>query len=179
MKARWPSGVAMAASVALAGWSGWSWVRAPRFERWSAVMQEHDNLTEARVAVTEIAWGIASCGERSGELPDSSGVVPPELSSVRGKRYQSRATDWNDTAFACAGFHMLRPQHFVYQWRRDDGGAEQGAVDAKADLDGDGAVDHELRLRVRCERDERGLRCKVDRMPTVPLAPTLGPAWWD
>lgn len=178
MMARWLSHVALTASVALVGWSGWSSARAPRFARWSAVMQEHENLTEARVAVTEIAWGIASCAERSGELPASSGVVPPELRMARGVRYQSRVTDWNDAAFACAGFHMLRPQHFLYQWQRDDG-AERGTVDAKADLDGDGAVDHEVRLRVRCERDERGLRCKVDRMPTVPFAPTLGPEWWD
>lgn len=179
MSARWPSHVALATSVALFGWSVWSWASAPRFAQWSAVMQVHHDLTEARVAVTEIAWGIATCAERSGELPASSGVVPPELSKVRGKRYQSRAADWNDAAFACAGFHMLRPQHFAYQWQRGDGAAERGAVDAKADLDGDGAVDHEVRLHVRCERDQRGLRCKVDRMPTVPFAPTLGPYWWD
>jgi len=122
--------------------------------------------------VTEIAWGIALCAERSGALPASTAKVPASLAAVAAQMYQSRLTDWDDPAFMCGGFHMRRPQYFQYQWVRAADG-EEGIVQADADLDGDGLVDHTVRLAVRCEHQAGALRCRPDPMPTAPPGRTF------
>jgi hypothetical protein len=142
------------------------------------VERQYAKGVEAKVAATEIAWGIAQCAERSGALPATSAKVPPAIGPVAGRLYQSRLSDWSDPAFACAGFHMRRPQLFQYQWVRGDGD-DGGVVQADADFDGDGVVEHTVRLRVRCERDGGPLRCRPDPMPTEPFAPAFAPVWWE
>ena len=110
---------------------------------------------EARVAVTELAKGIAKCGADQGELPETSAKVPVELEAVRGHKYKSAPDDWSDEAFRCAQFRMIEPQYFQYQWVLKD--AEQGTVVAVADLDGDGVVDIGIDLQVDCSGDS----CRV------------------
>jgi hypothetical protein len=122
--------------------------------------------TEAEVALTELAWGIASCAENGGALPASTPRVPSDLGAVTEQSYQSADADWSDAAFRCAGFHMIRPQRFRYQWQRID--EHEGAAVADADLDGDGQPDHVLRLHVHCATRDAKLRCRPDSMPTEP-----------
>lgn len=140
------------------------------------VERENAETTEALVGVTEIAWGVAMCAERSGVVPPSTAPVPAEMRAVAGVMYQSRRSEWSDPAFACLGFHLRRPQRFQYHWARADDRLS-GAVVADADFDGDGTVDHEVRLQVRCARVDAGVRCDVDPMPTEAFAPATGPRW--
>jgi len=141
--------------------------RADSLEVSPAAGIDYAKLVEAKVAVTELAWGIALCAERTGQLPASAAKVPDDLGRVRGQMYQSRLSDWGDEAYVCADFHLARPQRFQYQWQLDDGGM-QGSVVAEADYNGDGGVDHSVRLMVRCKKQEARLRCRPDPMPTAP-----------
>jgi hypothetical protein len=145
--------------------------------QWSDIERSHAKTTEALVAVTEMAWGVAQCAERSGEVPPTSSPVPASVGRIAGQMYQSRFSDWSDPAFTCAGFHMRRPQRFQYRWTRADDGLG-GVASAEADFDGDATIDHRVRLHVRCARTEPGLRCSVDPMPTPPFVPAPGPSWW-
>jgi hypothetical protein len=128
---------------------------------------DYVRLVEARVAASELAWGTALCAERRGRLPPSSAKVPAEVERVRGRMYQSRLTDWNDDVFVCADFHLARPQRFQYQWLLAQSGAE-GEVVAGADYDGDGAIDHEVRVPVSCTIQGERMRCRPRSLATAP-----------
>lgn len=171
---------ALALSLAVLGLSGRAWLGVRRMTPWSWVALQRAKVVEAKVTVAEIAWGIALCAERSKALAPTSAKVPSAIGAVAGMIYQSQLSDWNDPAFRCAGFHMHSPQRFQYQWVRGAGASEEeGGVQADADFDGDGVVDHTVRLAVRCEREEGALRCQPDPMPTEPFAPLLTPQWWE
>jgi hypothetical protein len=124
-------------------------------------------LVEARVASVEFAWAMAQCAEQAGQLPPTTSTVPASASAVRGRMYQSRLEDWKDEAYRCADFHLTRPQRFQYQWVRQASGL-QGEVRARADWNGDGTVDTEVRLPVRCSTAGEQLRCHPDPLPTAP-----------
>jgi hypothetical protein len=132
----------------------------------SPAMIAYAKSTEATVAVTELAWGVALCAERAGALPAGTTKVPVDLAKVRGMAYQSAPEDWATPAFECAGFHMLRPQRFRYEWTKLS--ETEGRVGADADFDGDDVVDHAVELHVRCTRTDDRFRCRPDRMTTEP-----------
>jgi len=139
-------------------------IRAAEQSRSDAV--DYAQGVEAKVAVTELAWGLAVCAERTGELPPSSSAVPPAIKAIRGRQYQSAFTDWNDVAFRCADFHLARPQLFQYRWDLKEQGKE-GEVVACADYNGDNVIDHEVRLPVRCAAVDGRPRCRPDAMPLL------------
>jgi hypothetical protein len=169
---------ALALSLLVLVLSGRAWLSVRRATPWSWVALQRAKIVEAKVAVTEIAWGAAQCAERSGSVVPTSGKVPASLGAINGQMYQSRLSDWDDEVFKCSGFHLHRPQRFQYQWVRGSGD-EGGRVQADADFDGDGVVDHTVRLAVRCARDGAVLRCRPDPMPTEPFAPLLTEEWWE
>jgi hypothetical protein len=144
-----------------------SGLRVTRLQTAPSPALEYTRLVEARVAAAELAWGTALCAERKGRLPPSSTQVPAEVAHVRGKLYQSRLADWNDDVFRCADFHLSRPQRFQYQWLLAASGNE-GEVVARADYDGDGAIDHEIRLPVSCTTQDNRARCRPRSLATAP-----------
>ncbi len=105
-------------------------------------------MAEGRITVAVIAKGIARCSTPRGSVPESSGAVPADLSSVSGRKYLSAPSEWSHQAFRCAGFSMREPQYFRYQWLRESDAA--GVVRAEADLDGDGAAEIRLEHEVVC-----------------------------
>jgi type IV pilus assembly protein PilA len=70
--------------------------------------------------------------------------VPAALSSVKGAKYQSSPSDWNQDAagnsgFACLKFSMDAPQYYMYSYSSPGGGAAATTFTAMAngDLNGD------------------------------------------
>ncbi len=110
---------------------------------------------EARSVAQELAGRIAQCANGRGGLPPSSRPVPASLASVRGMKYQSARSDWEDEAFVCAGFARTVPQYFQYQWVRKD--ERSGFVTAVGDLDGDGEPEQRLSVEVECDAG----KCRV------------------
>lgn len=108
----------------------------------------HVKQAEARAAL--VAWGdaLVRCGDRDGALPPSSAAVPPSLSQVAGRKFQSAPKDWSEAAHICGGFRLSAPQYFQYSWELR--APTDGMLHARADLDGDGVVDSALDLAVTC-----------------------------
>jgi hypothetical protein len=92
--------------------------------------------------------GLVRCSAQTGRLPGSTLLVPPDLSSVSGKKYQSSAADWAEPAHACAKFSMTTPQYFQYSWELRS--PTEGVLHARADLDGNGEADEGVDLPVTC-----------------------------
>lgn len=74
--------------------------------------------------------------------PSASRSVPPSLSAVTGKKYQSSPAEWTVDApshagFACLKFSLDAPQYYMYSYE-----ATPGSFDATAqgDLNGDGVT---------------------------------------
>ena len=142
-------------------------LRVTRLQTAPSPALEYARLVEARVAAAELAWGTSLCAERRGRLPPSSTKVPADVDRVRGKMYQSQLADWNDDVFLCADFHLARPQRFQYQWLLAASGHD-GEVVAGADYDGDGAIDHEVRVPVNCTNLDDRARCRPRSVATAP-----------
>jgi type IV pilus assembly protein PilA len=68
-------------------------------------------------------------------------LVPSNISSVQGKKYQSAPSDWNnDPGFSCLKFTMDAPQYYQYSYTAGGTGAVGDSFTAQAngDLNGDG-----------------------------------------
>jgi Tfp pilus assembly major pilin PilA len=102
---------------------------------------------EATAVLTSWSKGMVACGEKDG-LPPTSTQVPASLAAISGKKYQSAAAEWSDAAFVCSGLSMSDPQYFQYQWVQAS--PADGSMVAQADLDGDGAVDQRVEVRISC-----------------------------
>ena len=61
-------------------------------------------------------------------------------------------TDWDHPTFKCTRFNINTPQWYQYSWERDS--KKSGVLRAKADLDGDGAVDSAFELKITCDDDD-------------------------
>lgn len=104
---------------------------------------------EAEQALPVFAAAVIKCADAHGGLPRTSTPVPASLADVSGRKYQSAASEWTgDPTLSCSGFSMSGAQYFQYQWVLDT--PTSGSVQASADLDGDGAIESQLRLRVDC-----------------------------
>lgn len=103
---------------------------------------------EANAAL--VAWGdgLVRCAAEKGGLPDSAAPVPASLSAVSGHKYQSASTEWSADAHTCASFRLSGPQYFQYSWERR--AADDGLLDAVADINGDGTIDSHVQLSVKC-----------------------------
>jgi type II secretory pathway pseudopilin PulG len=72
--------------------------------------------------------------------PSSRDSVPAELTSIRGKQYQSNSGDWSVSPWREMGFQISpSPQFYAYSFKSDGAGATARAqAIAHGDLDGDG-----------------------------------------
>ena len=79
---------------------------------------------------------------------DPSGAAGvPGVASVKGAKYQSNSTDWNQGAaatppsgFACLKFTMDAPQYYSYSFLGSGAGTGSFTAAANGDLNGDGTV---------------------------------------
>jgi type II secretory pathway pseudopilin PulG len=71
--------------------------------------------------------------------PPSRASVPPDLASIRGKRYQSTLADWTPSPWRELHFSIPQPQFYAYSFD-STGNGTQGSATATAhgDLNGDG-----------------------------------------
>lgn len=107
---------------------------------------------EAIRALPVFAEAVIKCANAHGGLPGTSTPVPASLADVSGRQYQSAPNEWtNDPTLSCSGFAMSGSQYFQYQWVLHT--PTSGSVQASADLDGDGAIESHLRLRVDCVKN--------------------------
>ena len=104
---------------------------------------------EAEQALPVFAAAVIKCADAHGGLPRTSTPVPASPADVSGRKYQSTESEWSgDPTLSCSGFSMSGAQYFQYQWVLDT--PTSGSVQASADLDGDGAIESQFRLRVDC-----------------------------
>lgn len=104
---------------------------------------------EARAALHAMAKGMIACAEQQHSVPDSSNWIPMDLSSIQGKKYLSKPSDWqSERAFECAGVSISTPQYFQYRWVQVD--AQSGHFEAQADLDGNRLADNPMQIEVHC-----------------------------
>jgi type IV pilus assembly protein PilA len=73
----------------------------------------------------------------------STASVPTSITSVKGMKYQSAASEWNKDAaanagFACLKFEIDQPQYYVYSYSADTAGTSWFTGMANGDLNGDG-----------------------------------------
>lgn len=104
---------------------------------------------EARRELLVFAAKMAKCGVASG-LPETSGRVPAKLADVSAKVYSSKPEDWDDPSFECADYRLKEPQRMQYRWYKH--GESVGTVEARGDLDGNGAPDTWYEIRVTCSK---------------------------
>jgi type IV pilus assembly protein PilA len=67
--------------------------------------------------------------------------VPSAITSVKGSKYQSTASDWNhdeasNAGFACLKFTIDQPQYYMYSYSADSAGTSWFTGLANGDLDG-------------------------------------------
>lgn len=79
-------------------------------------------------------------------------AVPADVSSIRGKKYQSSQGDWEvdkgrDAGFACLRFEITSPQYYQYRYEAT---AESFVAGGRGDLNGDGRLS-DFRLQGRVE----------------------------
>ena len=73
--------------------------------------------------------------------PSSKASVPPDLESVRARRYQSALPDWSVSPWRELRFSIPQPQYFAYSFEsQGTGAAAKASVIAHGDLDGDGVT---------------------------------------
>jgi type IV pilus assembly protein PilA len=113
--------------------------------------------TEARNSLGQIAKDASSAYSRDGMSPAvlplgsttgvvnilcvSSSAIPTLVTQVKGQKYLSKPSEWDDSGWRCLRFGMQDPQYYQYQYtatgtRRASG--NQFIATAHGDLDGDG-----------------------------------------
>jgi type IV pilus assembly protein PilA len=121
--------------------------------------------TEARAALGRIAKDAAAAYEREGMAGtvlgtrtsaamsrrmcgSASASVPAAASSIQGKKYQSKPTEWNadaagNSGFACIKFSIDQPQYYMYSYAISGSGSNPNdsfTATAQGDLDGNGVL---------------------------------------
>lgn len=152
---RWREAVLNVAILVFAGASAWLAIRWDTDARGRLDMVRFDAwLFDVGANVQHLASGIAACSDRnrfeqSGiarALPPQSRSIPAVLPRARATEYTTVASDWTDDAFQCAGFRSLGPRSYQLQWvypaqRSQDHYEQEGRVEARVDLDGDGMAE--------------------------------------
>lgn len=118
---------------------------------------------EGKSEVARLARSVAMCAESgaatgtpgAASLPSSAPAVPPSLRDVSGRKYLSSPSEWSAPAYSCGAFSLSMPQYFQYEWTLVS--PTTGKAVARADLNGDGAVDQEFSVVVTCS----GASCTV------------------
>lgn len=97
-----------------------------------------------RTAAGLLAPGTPS-GAASHRVCDSaSAAVPSQVDHIKGKKYQSGPSDWNnpsdsqDKGWKCLKFSMTEPQYYQYDYQAS--GSTAFSAIARGDLDGDGTL---------------------------------------
>jgi type IV pilus assembly protein PilA len=78
----------------------------------------------------------------------ASATVPAAATSVQGRKYQSKSTDWStdqagNSGFACLRFSVDQAQYYLYSYSVSGGGSNAGdsfVAAAQGDLNGDGVL---------------------------------------
>lgn len=121
--------------------------------------------TEARNSLGRVAQDAAIAYEREGmagtvlAARTTSGLshhlcgaasvsVPATQSSIQGRKYQSKPTEWNvdsagNSGFACLKFSLDQPQYYMYSYSMTGSGSNPGdsfTAAAQGDLNGDGVL---------------------------------------
>jgi type IV pilus assembly protein PilA len=121
--------------------------------------------TEARAALGRIAKDAATAYEGEGMAGSvlgtrtsaaisrrmcrsASASVPAAQSFIRGKKYQSKPTEWNvdaagNSGFACIMFSIDQPQYYMYSYSISGSGSNPNdsfTATAQGDLDGNGVL---------------------------------------
>lgn len=104
----------------------------------------YDSETMAGTLLTVGASVGSSRGLCAGTTSDA--LVPDAIAKVKGRKYQSGASEWNtgskSSGWQCLKFSMTGPQYYQYGYTSTGGGAANATYSAYAngDLDGDGTT---------------------------------------
>ena len=92
-------------------------------------------------AITAYEESVSAGGKRH-LCASATSPVPKDMSSVRGRKYQSSEADWQEdrgsnAGFACLKFEMTSPQYFQYAYEATSTGF---VGTGRGDLNGDGLI---------------------------------------
>jgi len=93
-----------------------------------------------------ILAGGASADVSNNLCATATKTVPASADSIKGKKYQSAATDWTvdektpGVGFACLRFSMSDPQYYMYSYTGVAGAAGTFTAGGSGDLNGDGVL---------------------------------------
>lgn len=83
---------------------------------------------------------LGKTAAKSNALCPAGQAIPADIGFVRGKKYQSNPTEWQEPGWLCLRFSMTDPQYYQYQYRVDGDLATVNTtftIAAKGDLDAD------------------------------------------
>jgi len=95
---------------------------------------------------SDILAGGKSADVSNNLCTDATKTVPAAADSIKGKKYQSAATDWTvdegtaGAGFACLRFSMSDPQYYMYGYKGTSGATGKFTASGYGDLNGDGAT---------------------------------------
>jgi len=95
---------------------------------------------------SDILAGGKSADVSNNLCTDASKTVPAAADSIKGKKYQSAATDWTvdegtfGKGFACLRFSMSDPQYYMYDYKGTSGATGKFTAAGYGDLNGDSAT---------------------------------------
>jgi type IV pilus assembly protein PilA len=95
---------------------------------------------EARNALGQIAKDASTAEAAANAFCPNAPMVPSDLASVQGKKYQSTKADWNQAGWRCLMFSLEMPQYYAYSYTTvtTDGNSGGFTAYAYGDLDGNG-----------------------------------------
>jgi type IV pilus assembly protein PilA len=96
----------------------------------------------SRESMDGTVLSLGHTAAKSNQLCPSGAAVPTSPSTVKGQKYQSLPSEWNQTGWACLRFSMQDPQYYSYNYVAS-GQSSSGdgfSITAKGDLDGDSAT---------------------------------------
>jgi type IV pilus assembly protein PilA len=115
--------------------------------------------TEARNTLGQIIKDASTAYSRDGMDPSvlplgsttgvvnilcvSSSAIPSAVTMVKGQKYLSKPSEWDDSGWRCLRFSMQDPQYFQYQYTATgsrNAAGNQFIATARGDLDGDGST---------------------------------------
>lgn len=93
----------------------------------------------SRESMAGAVLSLGTTAAKSNQLCVSAAAVPASTDTVKGQKYQSNPTEWNQSGWACLRFSMQDPQYYQYNYTAS-GASSAGdgfTISARGDLDGD------------------------------------------
>jgi type IV pilus assembly protein PilA len=96
----------------------------------------------SRESMAGTVLSLGATAAKSNQLCPAASAVPSSVATVKGQKYQSNPTEWNQAGWACLRFSMQDPQYYQYNYTvtGQSSAGDTFLISAKGDLDGDSST---------------------------------------